>query len=105
MRTRSMRSRKSSLLITITCFAYVIGITSAYAGDIDIQEFNKIVVSSQMVSKDKAIKKKRSSKYPLGVGGAPMPFRTAIKDRHSLKTPDLKSEKPFGFRNGITISD
>jgi hypothetical protein len=28
-----------------------------------------------------------------------------IKDRHSLKTPNLKSEKPFGFRNGITISD
>jgi DeoR/GlpR family transcriptional regulator of sugar metabolism len=22
-----------------------------------------------------------------------------IKDRHSLKTPNLKSEKPFGFRN------
>jgi hypothetical protein len=27
------------------------------------------------------------------------------KDRHSLKTPNLKSEKPFGFRNGITIGD
>jgi hypothetical protein len=27
------------------------------------------------------------------------------KDRYSLKTPNLKSEKPFGFRNGITISD
>jgi hypothetical protein len=30
---------------------------------------------------------------------------TTIEDRHSLKTPNLKSEKPFGFRNGITISD
>jgi hypothetical protein len=28
-----------------------------------------------------------------------------IKDRHSSKTPNLKSEKPFGFRNGITIND
>jgi hypothetical protein len=28
-----------------------------------------------------------------------------IKDRHSLKTPNPKPEKPFGFRNGITISD
>jgi hypothetical protein len=28
-----------------------------------------------------------------------------IKDRHSSKTPNLKSKKPFGFRNGITISN
>jgi hypothetical protein len=26
------------------------------------------------------------------------------QDRHSLKTPNLKLEKPFGFRNRITIS-
>jgi hypothetical protein len=32
-------------------------------------------------------------------------FRRIIKDRHSSKTPNLKSEKPFGFRNGITIDD
>jgi hypothetical protein len=24
---------------------------------------------------------------------------------YSFKKPNLKSEKPFGFRNGITISD
>jgi hypothetical protein len=28
-----------------------------------------------------------------------------IVDRHFLKTTNLKSGKPFGFRNGITISD
>jgi hypothetical protein len=32
-------------------------------------------------------------------------FKKWIKDRHSLKTPNLKSEKPSGFRNGIAISD
>jgi hypothetical protein len=34
-----------------------------------------------------------------------MTFTRTVKDRHSLKTPNLKSEKPFGFRNGITISN
>jgi hypothetical protein len=28
-----------------------------------------------------------------------------LKDRHYLKTPNLKPEKPFGFRYGMTISD
>jgi hypothetical protein len=36
---------------------------------------------------------------PFGRAESIGTIKKTIKDRHSLKTPNLKSEKPFGFRS------